>query len=229
MIFNLNLLHLLLVLAAALSVRFARREIGGRSMSPSRLIMLPLLAIGMTFVFFLFFLSLHQPLWLFFGALLLGVATGVARGVTMTLRFDQMYRLVRPSRHLVLLWVTLGLAAAVGVEIIGTVIRVAPLKTLEEEARSREERKKALRRQEDLVVELLPVNYAVATDLAPRVKDVLSERGTVTTDIRTNTLLVRDITSNIARARSLVQHLDTITPQVLIESRIVQANTNFVR
>ncbi len=116
-----------------------------------------------------------------------------------------------------------------GKEIIGSVIRVAPLKTLEEEARSREERKKALRRQEDLVVELLPVNYAVATELSPRIKDVLSERGTVTVDARTNTILVRDIASNIARARSLVQHLDTITPQVLIESRIVQANTNFVR
>jgi type IV pilus assembly protein PilQ len=116
-----------------------------------------------------------------------------------------------------------------GKEVIGTVIRVAPLKTLEEEARSREERKKALRRQEDLVVELLPVNYAVATELRDKVKDVLSERGTVTVDIRTNTLLVRDIASNIARARSLVVHLDTITPQVLIESRIVQANTNFVR
>jgi len=116
-----------------------------------------------------------------------------------------------------------------GKEVIGNVIRVAPLKTLEEEARSREERKKALRRQEDLVVQLLPVNYASATDLAARVKDVLSERGTVTVDIRTNTLLVRDISSNIAKARSLVEHLDTVTPQVLIESRIVQANTNFVR
>jgi type IV pilus assembly protein PilQ len=116
-----------------------------------------------------------------------------------------------------------------GKERIGNVIRVAPLKTLEEEARSREERKKAMRRQEDLVVQLLPVNYAVANDLSARVKDVLSERGTVTVDVRTNTLLVRDITSNIARARSLVEHLDTVTPQVLIESRIVQANTNFVR
>jgi type IV pilus assembly protein PilQ len=116
-----------------------------------------------------------------------------------------------------------------GKEIIGSVIRVAPLKTLEEEAHSREERKKSMRRQEDLIVELLPVNYAVALELQRQVKEVLSERGTVTTDARTNTLLVRDISSNIARARSLVQHLDTITPQVLIESRIVQANTNFVR
>jgi len=70
-----------------------------------------------------------------------------------------------------------------GKEVIGNVIRIAPLKTLEEEARSREERKKALRRQEDLVVQLLPVNYATANDLRDRVKDVLSERGTVTVDI----------------------------------------------
>jgi type IV pilus assembly protein PilQ len=116
-----------------------------------------------------------------------------------------------------------------GKELIGNVIRVAPLKTLEEEAKSREERKKALRRQEELVVQLLPVNYAVATDLRDRVKDVLSERGTVAVDVRTNTLLVRDIGSNIGRARSLVEQLDTITPQVLIESRIVEANTNFTR
>jgi type IV pilus assembly protein PilQ len=116
-----------------------------------------------------------------------------------------------------------------GKEVIGNVIRVAPLKTLEEEARSREERKKALRRQEDLVVQLLPVNYAVANELRDRVKDVLSERGTVAVDVRTNTLLVRDIGSNIGRARSLVAQLDTVTPQVLIESRIVEANTNFVR
>ena len=102
MFFNLNLLHLLLVLAAAVCVRMALREIRGRSMSPSRLAMLPLVAVGMTFVFLLFFLSLQRPLWLFGAALLLGVAVGAARGVTMKLRFDHMWQLVRPSRHLVL-------------------------------------------------------------------------------------------------------------------------------
>ncbi len=116
-----------------------------------------------------------------------------------------------------------------GKEIIGNVIRVAPLKTLEEESRSREERKKSQRRQEELVVQILPVNYAVATDLLNKVKDVLSERGTAIVDVRTNSIVVKDITSNISRARGLVEHLDTVTPQVLIESRIVEANTNFVR
>lgn len=121
MLFHLNLLHLLLALGAAGCVRLALREIAGRSMSPSRLTMLPLVAAGMAFVFFLFFLSLHQPPWLFGGALLLGFAAGAGRGLTMKLRFDHMWRLVRPSRHRVLLWVTLLLAAAVALEVVGTV------------------------------------------------------------------------------------------------------------
>jgi type IV pilus assembly protein PilQ len=147
------------------------------------------------------------------------VADDVKGNITIRLRnvpWDEALDIILASKQL-------------GKEVIGNVIRVAPLKTLEEEARLREERKKALRRQEDLVVQLLPVNYATATDLRDRVKDVLTERGTVNVDVRTNTLLVRDIASNISRARSLVEQLDTMTPQVLIESRIVEANTNFTR
>jgi len=147
------------------------------------------------------------------------VADDVSGKITIRLRnvpWDQALDIILASKGL-------------GKEEIGDIIRVAPLKTLEEEARSREERKKALRRQEELVVQLIPVNYAAASDMAARVKDVLTERGTVAVDARTNTLVVRDIGSNIGRARGLVEKLDSITPQVLIESRIVEANTNFSR
>jgi len=147
------------------------------------------------------------------------VADDVTGKITIRLRnvpWDQALDIILASKGL-------------GKEEVGDIIRVAPLKTLEEEARSREERKKALRRQEDLVVQLIPVNYAAAGDMASRVKDVLSERGTVAVDARTNTLVVRDIGSNIGKARGLVEKLDSITPQVLIESRIVEANTSFSR
>ena len=147
------------------------------------------------------------------------VADDVTGKITIRLRnvpWDQALDIILSSKGL-------------GKEEVGDIIRVAPLKTLEEEARSREERKKALRRQEDLVVQLIPVNYAGATEMASRVKDVLSERGTVAVDARTNTLVVRDIGSNIGKARGLVEKLDTITPQVLIESRIVEASTSFSR
>ncbi|HET9156581.1 MAG TPA: type IV pilus secretin PilQ, partial [Myxococcaceae bacterium] len=147
------------------------------------------------------------------------VADDVSGKITIRLRnvpWDQALDIILASKGL-------------GKEEVGDIIRVAPLKTLEEEARSREERKKAMRRQEDLVVQLIPVNYATAEQMAARVKDVLSERGTVAVDARTNILVIRDIGSNIGRARSLVEKLDTMTPQVLIESRIVEASTSFSR
>jgi type IV pilus assembly protein PilQ len=118
---------------------------------------------------------------------------------------------------------------SLGKEEIGNILRVAPLKTLEEESRLRQERKKSLVALEDLVVNLIPVNYAIASEMAARVKDVLSERGTVTVDTRTNVLITKDVRANIEKARALVRNLDTQTPQVLIESRIVEANVAFSR
>jgi type IV pilus assembly protein PilQ len=147
------------------------------------------------------------------------VADDVKGQVTIRLRnvpWDQALDLVLRTKGL-------------GKEEVGNIVRVAPLKTLEEEARLRQERKKALQQQEDLLVNLIPVNYATAADMAARVKDVLSDRGSVTTDVRTNVLIVKDIRANIEKARALVRNLDTQTPQVLIESRIVEANTSFTR
>ncbi len=147
------------------------------------------------------------------------VGDDVAGKVTIRLRnvpWDQALELILRSKNL-------------GKEEMGNIVRVAPLKQLEEEAKLREERRKAQIRQEELVVQLIPVNYATATDMSTRVKEVLSERGTVAVDTRTNVLIVRDIASNISRARSLVQNLDTQTQEVLIESRIVEANTTFTK
>jgi type IV pilus assembly protein PilQ len=61
------------------------------------------------------------------------------------------------------------------------------------------------------------------------VKDVLTDRGTVSVDERTNVLIVKDVADALLRAEGLVRNLDTETPQVLIESRIVEASTNFNR
>jgi type IV pilus assembly protein PilQ len=147
------------------------------------------------------------------------VADDVGGKVTIRLRnvpWDQAFDLILRSKQL-------------GKEDLGNIVRVAPLKVLEEEAKLREERAKSMKRQEDLVVQLVPVNYATAAEMSTRVKDILSERGTVSVDTRTNTLIVRDVASNIGRARSLVQTLDTQTPQVLIEARIIEANTTYTK
>jgi len=78
-------------------------------------------------------------------------------------------------------------------------------------------------------VRLIPVNYAVAQDISTKVKDLLSERGSMSVDQRTNVIIVKDTLDALARAEGLVRKLDTQTPQVLIESRIVEMNTNLTR
>ncbi len=120
-------------------------------------------------------------------------------------------------------------AKGLGKEEFGNIIRVAPLATLEAEAKSRAEHEKANRQAVPLTVNLIPINYATADSMEKRVKEVLSERGSVTTDTRTNTLIVREIPENMTRIRSLVASLDLATPQVLIEARIVEANVSFSR
>jgi len=113
----------------------------------------------------------------------------------------------------------------------GNVIFVAP----REEIAAREQaRLEAQKKQEELAPlrnEYIQVNYAKAADLAEIVKsentNLLSERGKVSVDERTNTLLVRATGDNLRRVRDLVQRLDVSVRQVMIESRIVVANNDF--
>lgn len=147
------------------------------------------------------------------------VADDVSGKITVRLRnvpWDQALDLVLRSKSL-------------GKEEFGNIIRVAPLATLESEAKARAERRKSIIESTPLSVSLISVNYATATEMASRVKEVLSARGNVAVDIRTNTLIVRDLPENMGKVRSLVASLDLQTPQVLIESRIVEASTSFRR
>ncbi len=112
---------------------------------------------------------------------------------------------------------------------VGNVLRIAPAEILaqEEEVRLQERRNKE--KLEDLVVKLHPVNYADVNDVSDLVKRLLSARGTVNIDERTNTLIMKDIASVIDEATALVNAIDTQTPQVMIEAKIVEANLDFSR
>jgi type IV pilus assembly protein PilQ len=118
-------------------------------------------------------------------------------------------------------------ARSLGMSRVGNVVRVAPLETLKKEIQAELEAKRTKERLEDLVTELIPVNYASGKEIIPQVKSVLSERGDVKVDERTNILIVKDIVRNILGAKNLVKSLDTKTPQVLIEARIIEANLTF--
>jgi type IV pilus assembly protein PilQ len=61
------------------------------------------------------------------------------------------------------------------------------------------------------------------------VKQLLTARGSVNTDTRTNTLIIKDIASVIDEATALIKAVDTMTPQVLIEAKIVEASLDFSR
>ena len=82
---------------------------------------------------------------------------------------------------------------------------------------------------EETAIKIITVNYAIAKDIDEHIKPMLSERGTVQTDERTNTIIVEDIVSNIDRLVELTRRLDRQTPQVLIEARIVEAASNHLR
>jgi type IV pilus assembly protein PilQ len=115
----------------------------------------------------------------------------------------------------------------------GNVVMVAPT----QEIASREELELASQQKiEELAPlrsEFLQVNYAKAADLAALLKSaenrLLSERGQVTVDERTNTLLIQDTVAKLEDIRRMVLRLDVPVRQVMIESRIVIANNDFAR
>jgi type IV pilus assembly protein PilQ len=112
---------------------------------------------------------------------------------------------------------------------VGNVIWVAPRDALKRQEQDLLEQRRAKEKLEDLVDDLIPINYATAKDIMPQVKGILSDRGDIKVDDRTNTLIVKDIASKIAKVKNLVRSLDAKTPQILIEARIVEANISFQR
>ena len=112
---------------------------------------------------------------------------------------------------------------------VGNVVRIAPVDALRKEDQASLEEQKSKERLEPMVNELISVNYATAKEIMPQVKSILSERGDVKVDDRTNTLIIKDVAKNIPAAKDLVRFLDKKTPLVLIEARIIEANLSFQR
>jgi type IV pilus secretin PilQ/predicted competence protein len=112
---------------------------------------------------------------------------------------------------------------------VGSVLRIAPADILQQEEEVRLQERRNKEKLEDLVVKLQPVNYASVKDAEALVKKLLSARGTVNVDQRTNTLIIKDIAAVVDEATALIKAIDTQTPQVVIEAKIVEANLDFSR
>ncbi|MGD8630351.1 MAG: type IV pilus secretin PilQ [Gammaproteobacteria bacterium] len=115
----------------------------------------------------------------------------------------------------------------------GNVMLIAPSEEIAAREKLELESQKQIEELEPLYSEFMQINYAKADVIATLLKSpetsLLSERGMVTTDERTNTLLVQDTAAKLVEIRKLVARLDIPVRQVLIESRIVVANDDFSR
>lgn len=112
----------------------------------------------------------------------------------------------------------------------GNVMRISTIGRLKEEREALRAAVDAERELEPLRIAYQRVNYARADEaLIDKVKGVLSDRGSVTFDDRTNTIIVRDIQRGIVDAEELIHELDVQSPQVLIEANIVEATEDFGR
>jgi type IV pilus assembly protein PilQ len=134
----------------------------------------------------------------------------------------------------------------------GNIIRITTVDNVRKEMDERQKEESTLIKSlenrenaEELVTETYRLNYAKATDLQKVVmgamvgvalppgsgppKPILSTRGSVRADDRTNTIIIRDTRVRVQEIFSMIAKLDLPTPQVLIEARVVQASTTFIR
>ena len=120
----------------------------------------------------------------------------------------------------------------------GNVIRIATQKTLAKEQIDLQAKLKAKRAANEaqakllpLFTEYIPINYASAkNDIAPHIKKLLTkQRGVLSVDSRTNMIILTDTKTVITKALRLIYSLDRVTPQIMIEAKIVEANDDFSR
>ena len=114
---------------------------------------------------------------------------------------------------------------------IGNVMMVAPQEEIANREKLEMESQKQIQELAPVRTEFMQVNYAKAGDISALLKEknnnLLSSRGNVTVDERTNTLLVQDTADKLTEIRNVIKALDVPVRQVLIESRIVIANEDF--
>jgi type IV pilus secretin PilQ/predicted competence protein len=122
----------------------------------------------------------------------------------------------------------------------GNVIRISTVSRLRQEREELRRAQEAARAVEPLRVDYIRINYAKAINLAEIIggsglggkaaeTGILTPRGSVLIDEFTNTLIVRDVQRGVDNVRELVRQLDVQTPQILIESNIVEATSDFAR
>ena len=118
-----------------------------------------------------------------------------------------------------------------GKEQIGNVVRISTANQLKAERDQLAAAKKAEENLEPLQTVYFNINYAKVKDLEPKVKTLLTKRpdASLVVDERSNTIMVRDVRKVVDDVSVLVTRLDARTPQVLIESNLIETTPTFAR
>ena len=88
-------------------------------------------------------------------------------------------------------------------------------------------KEKKVEKEESLVTKIFPISFASPSELQNTVKNYLTERGKISTNKRTSSLIVRDTQKTMEKVLKIIDVLDTQTPQVLIESKIVEISESY--
>ncbi len=120
-----------------------------------------------------------------------------------------------------------------GYELEGNVMRIAPTSVLRQEAQERQQLAAARSLSIPLRTILRRLSYADATEVAQVLQSgkagLLSQRGSVIVDQRTNTLIIKELPNFLDTVIAVIENLDTPEPQVMIEARIIETTKRFTR
>jgi type IV pilus secretin PilQ/predicted competence protein len=111
----------------------------------------------------------------------------------------------------------------------GNVLRIAPVSVLTREDEEQRKLRESKELAGPLIVKTVTLSYSKARDVLALLNAKKSQRGEITIDERTNTLIISDVRENLDLLERLISVLDTPTPQVSIEARIVEATSTFIR
>jgi type IV pilus secretin PilQ/predicted competence protein len=116
-----------------------------------------------------------------------------------------------------------------GKNLEGNVLRIMPIGVLAEEERTLQQLRDTREQAGPLTTKTYELSYAKAADVLNLMKNRKSTRGDIVIDERTNTVIATDVAEKIDLLDKLIAALDTPTPQVQIETRIIEASSTFVR
>jgi type IV pilus assembly protein PilQ len=116
-----------------------------------------------------------------------------------------------------------------GQTIEGNILRIAPISVLTREDEEQRRLKESKELGGPVYVKNITLSYSKAKDVAALLRSKISTRGEMIVDDRTNTLLISEVKDKLDLLEKLINVVDTPTPQVSIEARVVEASTTFVR